>query len=76
MDLQGPTPHQWERDETDVKRYFPIQVAFPDPSIVNGVLQVLPWCISAAEGVIEIFDPVFHGYHPPLPGTAVRTIRG
>ena len=54
-----PLPGDWRPTEMQMKGYFPIQVAFPDPSPVKGVLEILPWCISGAEAVIEIFRPVF-----------------
>lgn len=74
--FKAPLPGEWRPTEMQMKGYFPIQVAFPDPSSVKGVLEILPWCISGAEAVIEIFRPVFEDGAPPLPATAVRTIRG
>lgn len=74
--FQTPLPSNWEPSEVQMKGYFPLHVAFPDPSPGKGVLEILPWCISAAEAVIEIFRPVFERQEPPLPVTAVRTIRG
>jgi hypothetical protein len=74
--FQTPLPGDWKPSEMQMKGYFPLQVSFPDPSPVKGVLEILPWCISGVEAVIEIFRPVFESGAPPLPVTAVRTVRG
>ena len=65
-----PLPSRWAPTEVQMKRHFPLQVAFPDPLPVQGVLDILPRCLWAVEAVIAIFDPVFNG-KPPLPVTAV-----
>lgn len=74
--FQPPLSRKWKPSEVQMKGYFPIQVAFPDPSPVKGVLEVLPWCLSAVEAAITIFAPVFENATTPLPVTAVRTVRG
>jgi hypothetical protein len=72
----APLPEQWEPSQVQMKGYFPLRVAFPDPSPVKAVLEILPWSVSAVEAVLQIFSPVFEHGGPPLPVTAVTTIRG
>lgn len=74
--FEAPLPGEWTPTEVQMKGYFPIQVAFPDPSPVKGVLEILPWCLSGVDAVLAIFAPVFQHGMPPLPVTAVRTVRG
>lgn len=68
--FQTPLPREWEPSEMEMKRYFPLMVAFPDPSVEQSVLKILPWCIWGVEAVLAIFGPAFEG-NPPLPVTAV-----
>ena len=74
--FETPLPSRWEPTQVQMKRHFPIEVAFPDPSLLKGVLEILPWCISGVEAVMRIFAPVFEDGSPPLPVTAVKTVRG
>lgn len=74
--FEAPLPSEWAPTEMQMKGYFPLQVSFPDPSPVKGVLEILPWCLSGVEAVLAIFAPVFDEGKPPLPVTAVKTVRG
>jgi hypothetical protein len=59
-----------------MKRCFPLQVAFGEPSPFQGVLEVLPLCLWGAESVLTIFEPVFRSVpKPPLPATAIKEPR-
>jgi hypothetical protein len=69
--FESPLPEKWEPTEMQMKGYFPLEVAFPDPSLVKGVLKILPWCIWGAEAVLTMFQPVFAHGDAPLPVTAV-----
>jgi hypothetical protein len=74
--FEAPLPGEWTPTQMQMKRYFPIQVAFPGPWPFNGVLEVLPWCLWGAETVLTIFAPVFERGMRPLPVTAIQTVRG
>jgi hypothetical protein len=71
----APLPSQWEPSQVQMKSYFPLRVAFPDPSPEKAVLAILPWCIWGVECVLALFAPVFEHGNPPLPVTAVDTAR-
>jgi hypothetical protein len=73
--FQTPLPFKWEPDEMDVKRCFPLQVAFGEPSIFHGVVEVLGMCLWGVEAVLTIFNPVFEHGQPPLPVTAIAEPR-
>lgn len=71
--FETPLPSEWEPSQVDMQRSFPLQVAFGEPSIFQGVLEVLPLCLWAADAVLTIFKPVFvpGNPQPPLPVTAI-----
>ena len=70
--FQTPLPSEWQPDEVDMKRQFPIEVAFGDVLPFQGVLKVLPLCLWGVESVLTIFDPAFQTPRkPPLPVTAI-----
>jgi hypothetical protein len=69
--FETPLPFEWEPDQMDMKRCFPLQVAFGDPSPFQGVLEVLALCLWGVEAVLTIFNPVFESGQPPLPVTAI-----
>jgi hypothetical protein len=73
--FQTPIPHEWQPEEMDVKRCFPLQVALGDPSPFQGVLEVLGLCLWGVESVLTIFNPVFANGQPPLPVTAIAEPR-
>jgi hypothetical protein len=67
-----PLPCEWTPRQVDMKRHFPLHVAFDD--VYGGeeaALQTLRLCIWGAEVVLDLFQPIF-GEHvqPPLPVTA------
>jgi hypothetical protein len=65
-------PADWNPSEMEMKREFPLQVAFADDlRFPNGVLEVLGLCLWGVEAVLAIFGPVFTKGVPPLPVTAV-----
>jgi hypothetical protein len=67
-----PLPSEWEPDEMDMKRCFPLEVAFDEPLPSKGVLEVLPFCLWGVEAVLALFSPVFEEpARPPLPVTAI-----
>ena len=74
--FKTPLPSEWKPTQMQMKGYFPLQVSFREPSPVKRVLEILPWCISGVEAVLDIFAPVFDHGGTPLPVTAVRTIPG
>jgi hypothetical protein len=53
-----------------MKRWFPLEIAFGEPSLFDGVLEVLSLCLWGVEAVLTIFNPVFEDGQPPLPVTA------
>lgn len=69
--FEPPLPHEWHPDEMDMKRCFPIEVAFDEPLPVKGVLEVLPFCLWGVDAVLALFGPVFSHGAPPLPVTAI-----
>jgi hypothetical protein len=73
-EFQTPLPHEWNPSEVDMKGCFPLQVAFDQPSLFHGVLEVLPLCLWAVEAVLTIFRPAFEHPEPqpPLPVTAIE----
>jgi hypothetical protein len=50
-----------------VKRANPIQVAFSDPEIITGVVEVLETCLWGVGQVLNLFEPVFTHGAPPSP---------
>jgi hypothetical protein len=69
-----PLPGEWNPSEVDMKRHFPLQVAFTEPGLFNGVLEVLSLCLWGVEAVLAIFEPVFTSLQPPLPVTAIPNV--
>jgi hypothetical protein len=69
--FQTPLPSKWQPDEVDMKRCFPLEVAFGEPAPLQRVLEVLPVCLWGVESVMAIFRPVFDEGAPPLPITAI-----
>ena len=69
VQYEAPLPIDWMPDEMDVKRNFPLQIAFNEPSIDKSVVRTLNFCIWGAEMVLTIFQPVFEHHEPPLPVT-------
>lgn len=70
--FETPLPGEWQPSEVDMKRAFPLRVAFAEPAALNRVLEVLGQCLWGVEAVLEIFRPVFEGFQPPLPVTAIE----
>lgn len=68
--FQTPLPHEWRPSDMDVKRHFPVEVSFDEPSIFKGISEVIPLCLWGTEAVLHLFDPVFTSKAPPLPVTA------
>jgi hypothetical protein len=54
----------------EMQSYFKFQVSLNEPSPLNRVLEIIPWCLWGVDAVLTIFDPVFEG-RPPLPVTAL-----
>jgi len=71
IEFETPLPHEWEPDEMDMKRHFPLHVSLDEPGPSNRVLDVVPVCLWAVEAVLTIFQPVFSHGAPPLLVTAV-----
>ena len=72
--FQPPLPTDWQPDEMQMKRAFPLQVCFDDPSLVKGVCEILAGCFSAVAEVLNIFGPVFGPkMEAPLPVVSVLT---
>jgi len=70
--FKPPLPvREWHPDEMDMKRRFPIEVAFDQPLPAKGVLEVLAFCLWGVEAVLALFGPVFSHGAPPLPVTAI-----
>lgn len=69
--FETPLPSDWQPDQVQMKRAFPLQVAIDEPFSGGGVLEVLPFCLWGVESVLALFAPVFSGRHPPLPVTAI-----
>lgn len=70
--FKPPLPSDWQPDEMQMKRAFPLQVCFDDPSLIKGVREILTWCVVAVDGVLQLFEPVFAGkLEPPLPVTSI-----
>ena len=67
---ETPLPFDWVPDQVDMKRNFPIQVSFAEPSIDKSVVRILAWCLWSARATLEIFEPVFTHRKPPLLVTA------
>ena len=59
----------------DMKRSFPLRVAFGEPSPFHGVMEVLTLCLWGVEAVLTIFNPVFENGKPALPVTAIAEPR-
>jgi hypothetical protein len=57
--FQTPLPYEWKPSEMDMKRSFPIEVAF-DQKFIGGqpVLVILPLCLWVVEAVLGLFEPV------------------
>jgi hypothetical protein len=53
-----------------MKRNFPIQLSFNEPSIDKGVVRIMAWCLWSARATLQIFEPVFSARKPPLLVTA------
>jgi hypothetical protein len=70
--FETPLPSNWEPDEVDVKREFPLQVAFDEPPA--PILNVLEFCLWGVESVLELFSPVFAEGKPPSPVTTVEDL--
>jgi hypothetical protein len=68
--FKTPLPREWQPSQVDMQRHFRLQVSFAKPLAVNGVLEVLPFCLWGAETVLRLFDPVFSHGQPPLPAVA------
>lgn len=68
--FETPLPCEWEPEQVDMKRAFPIQVAIDEPGRMQGVRELLPFCMWGAERVLGLFAPVFEANAPPLPVTA------
>jgi hypothetical protein len=67
---EAPLPYIWEPTQDDLKRNYPIQVSFNEPSIDKSVVHIIAWCIWAVEATLQIFEPVFQHRTPPLLVTA------
>jgi hypothetical protein len=67
---QTPLPCNWLPDPAELRRHFPIQVSFSEPSMDKSVIRILAWCLWAARATLQIFDPVFTQRKPPLLVTA------
>jgi hypothetical protein len=76
LDFDEPWPADWEPNQMDVKRQFPIQVSLYDElRFADRVLEVLPFCIWGVESVLRIFEPVCRiDSEPPLPVTVIPTV--
>jgi hypothetical protein len=67
---ETPLPGSWEPAQEDLKRNYPIQVSFGEPSLDKSVVRILAWCLWAVEATLKIFEPVFLHRKPPLLVTA------
>jgi hypothetical protein len=67
---EAPLPYVWEPTQDDLKRNYPIQVSFNEPSIDKSVVRIIAWCLWAVEATLQIFEPVFQHHTPPLLVTA------
>ena len=65
-----PLPSKWVPDQADMKRNFPIQISFSEPSLDKSVVRILAWCLWSAGATLQIFEPVFTQRKPPLLVTA------
>jgi hypothetical protein len=65
-----PLPGSWEPTQEDLRRNYPIQVSFNEPSLDKSVVHILAWCLWAVEATLRIFEPVFAHRKPPLLVTA------
>jgi hypothetical protein len=63
-------PFEWVPDQAEMKRNYPIQVSFNEPSIDKSVVRILALCLWSARMTLEIFEPVFTQQKPPLLVTA------
>ena len=67
---EAPLPHLWVPTQEDMKRNYPIQVSFNEPSLDKSVVHIVAWCLWAVEATLQIFEPVFEHRSPPLLVTA------
>jgi hypothetical protein len=70
---ETPFPAEWVPDQEDMKRNFPVQVSFSEPSLSKSVVHILAWCLWSARTTLLIFEPVFTQRKPPLLVTASLT---
>ena len=68
--FETPLPRAWEPEQEDLKRKYPIQVSFNEPSISKSVIHIIAWCLWAVEATLHIFSPVFEHKSPPRLVTA------
>lgn len=71
VQFEAPLPFEWHPDQMQMKRSFPLHVAFDRPLPGNGVLEVLSFCLWGVASVLALFGPVFTDSKPPLPVTAI-----
>lgn len=67
LTFQPPLPGEWNPSQVDMKRCFPIHVAFDEAQVPQGVLEVLWFCIEGVRATLKLFDPVFAHLAAPLP---------
>lgn len=70
--FETPLPFDWEPSQVDMKRSFPIEVAFDKALLPQPILVMLPLYLWAVAQVLRLFEPVFAGQGPPLPVTAIQ----
>jgi hypothetical protein len=63
---ETPLPSSWDPSQDDLRRNYPIQVSFNEPSIDKSVVRILSYCLWAAGAALRIFEPVFKRRQPPL----------
>jgi hypothetical protein len=67
--FKTPLPQEWEPDQVDMQRAFPIEVALDEPMPRQAVLEMLPFCLRGVEHVLTLFAPVFRDGATALPVT-------
>jgi hypothetical protein len=63
-------PADWQPNQVDMKRAFPVQVCFREPSANQSVTGILAWCLASVKATLDIFEPVFSRHEAPLPVTS------
>lgn len=69
--FETPLPHNWQPDQAEMKRAFPLHVSIGEPPAWKNVIEILEFCLWGAQATLDLFEPVFSHSQPPLPVTSV-----